>query len=84
MLLACFLLFVVADLSVGSSTGAEDHSALATALTAVIGVVAAGALVTATIGVVKNRERSLVVFLVMVLGLYQVFGTVLALLGLPK
>ncbi len=84
MLLACFLLFVVTDLSLGSSTGADGRSALAIALTAVTGAVAAGALVTATIGVARNRERSLVVFLVMAVGLYQVFGTVVALLGLPK
>ncbi len=45
---------------------------------------AAGALAAATISVVKNRKRSVVVFVVMALGLYQLFGAVVALLGLPK
>ena len=83
LLVACLVLFIVAELLVGS-VGSENRSVLAIALTAVIGMVAAGALATGTISVVRNRERSLVVFIAIALGLYQVFGTVVALLGLPQ
>ncbi len=83
MLLACLVLFIVAELVLGS-LGNENRSVPAIALTAVTGMVAAGALAAGTISVVKNRERSVVVFVVMALGLYQLFGAVVALLGLPK
>ncbi len=83
MLLACLVLFIVAELVLGS-LGNENRSVPAIALTAVTGMAAAGALAAATISVVKNRKRSVVVFVVMALGLYQLFGAVVALLGLPK
>jgi hypothetical protein len=82
LVVACLALFVVGELMVGS-LGAENQHALAIALTALIGVVAAGALATGTISVVRNGERSIIVFIVMALGLYQAFGAVVALLGLP-
>ncbi len=83
LVIACFALFVVGELSV-SSMGAQEHNALAIAITAIIGAIGAGAIATGTIGVIRNRERSVVVFIVMALGLYQLFGAVVALLGLPK
>ncbi len=83
LIVACFVLFVVAELSVGS-IAAEDRSALAITLTAIIGAVAAGAFATGTISVARRRERSIVVFIVMLLGLYQLLSVVVALLGLQK
>jgi hypothetical protein len=83
LMVVCLGLFLVADLTVGS-LGPESHRALAIALTAVIGAVAAGALATGTMSVARNGERSIIVFVVMALGLYQLFSVVVALLGLPK
>jgi hypothetical protein len=74
-----FALFVVI-----LGPGPDYNMALAYALTAVVAGIAAAAFITGLISATRNKERSIFVFIAMVIGLYSLIAGILALLGLAK
>ncbi len=64
--------------------GPDYNMALANALTVVIAGVSAAAFITGFISITKGKERPILVFLAMLIGLYTLIGSITGLLGLQK
>ena len=64
--------------------GPNYNMALANALTIVLTGIAVAAFVTGLISIIKSKERSILVFLTTVIGLYSLIGGTVSLLGLAK
>ena len=74
-----FALFVVI-----LGPGPDYHMPLAYALTAVLTGISVAAFVTGLLSIVNRKERAILVFVAMAIGLYSRVGGVVSLLGLPK
>ena len=74
-----FALFVVI-----MGPGPDYNMPLAYTLTAVLTGIAVAAFVTGLISIMKRKERSILVFVAMVIGLYSLIGGAVSLLGLAK
>ena len=64
--------------------GPNYNMALADALTIVLAGIVVAALATGLISVIKRKERSIVVFVVMAISLFSLIGLIGSLLGLAK
>ena len=64
--------------------GPNYNMALAIALTIVVAGIGGAALVTGLIGMIRSKERSILVFLATAIGLYSLIGGATSLLGLQK
>ena len=82
LVVAWILFFVLSVVILGP--GPNYNRALAIALTIVVSGIGGAALVTGFISIIKNKERSVLVFLTTAMGLYSLFGSAALLLGLPK
>jgi hypothetical protein len=77
--IALFALFVVI-----LGPGPDYNMTLAYALTAIDAGIAVAAFVTGLISIIKSKERSILVFVAMAIGLYSLIGGTVSLLGLAK
>jgi hypothetical protein len=82
LVIASLVLFVLFSVLLGQ--GPSYNMALAYALTIVIACVSAALFAAGLIGIIKSKERSVLVFVAMVVGLYTLFGCITGLLGLQK
>jgi len=57
---------------------------LAYTLTAVLAGISAAAFVAGLLSIMNRKERAILVFVAMAIGLYSLVGGVVSLLGLPK
>jgi len=64
--------------------GPDYNMSLAYALTAVIGCIVAAALIIGLVGIIRNKERSILVFIALLISLLTLFGSITSLLGLQK
>lgn len=64
--------------------GPDYNMALAYTLTTVLAVILGAAFVTGLIGIIKRKERSVLVFVGMAIALWGLIGAVGSLLGLAK
>ena len=64
--------------------GPRLNLALEFALTIVLTGIAGAAFLTGLIGIIKSKERSILVFVAMAIGLYSLIGGIVSLLGLAK
>lgn len=77
---ANILFFVLSEVILGP--GPNYNMALAFTLTIVCTGIAVAAFVTGLISIIKSKERSILVFLTTVIGLYSLVGGIVSLLGL--
>jgi hypothetical protein len=82
LVVAYILFFVLSEVILGPGT--DYNMPLAYALTIVATGIVAAAFVTGLISVIKSKERSILVFVAMAIGLYSLIGGVASLLGLAK
>ncbi len=82
LFVAWILFFVLAEVMLGS--GPDYNMALAYGLTIVDTGIAVAAFITGLISIIKSKERSVLVFLATVIGLYGLIGGIGSLLGLAK
>lgn len=82
LVVASVLFFVLSQVILGP--GPDYNMALAYALTAILTGIAVAAVVTGLISIIKKKERSILVFVAMVIGLYSLVGGIGSLLGLAK
>ena len=78
--LSYIALFLLSELILGP--GPDYNIGLAVALSAVAAGIAAAALVTGLVSIVKSKEGSVLVFVAAFVGLYCAFGTTVSLLRL--
>ncbi len=79
---ANIVLFVLAQVILGP--GPDYNMPLSYALTTVAAGIAVAAFVTGIVSIMKGKERSILVFVAMAIGLYGLIGGIVALLGLAK
>ena len=82
MVVANILFFVLSQVVLGQ--GPDYNMALAYTLTAILTVIAVAAFVTGLISIIKRKERAILVFVSMAIGLYGLVGGIGSLLGLAK
>jgi hypothetical protein len=82
LVVAYILIFVLSEVILGP--GPDYNMPLAYALTIVATGIVVAAFLTGLISVIKSKERSILVFVAMAIGLYSVIGGVVSLLGLAK
>ncbi len=82
LVVASFIFLVLFQVILGP--GPDYNMTLAYSLTAVTAGVAVAAFVTGLISVIKNKERSILVFVAMVISFYSLIGGIASLLGLQK
>jgi hypothetical protein len=82
LVIASFVLFLLFDVIIGP--GPDYNMALAYALTTVIAAISLVVFAASLLGIVKNKERSILVFMAIVIGLYSFIGCITGLLGLQK
>lgn len=82
LVVASLVLFVLSVVILGP--GPDYKMALAYALTIVIAGISAAVLAMGLIGIIKSKERSVLVFVAIVIGFYSLFGCITGLLGLQK
>jgi len=82
LVVANILFFVLSEVILGP--GPDYNMALANTLTIVATCIAVAAFVTGLIGIIKSKERSILVFVAMAIGLYSLIGCTTGLLGLQK
>ncbi len=82
LVVANVLFFVLSQVILGS--GPDYNMALAITLTIVAMCIAVATFVTGFISIVKGKERSILVFVAMAIGLYSLIGGTISLLGLAK
>jgi hypothetical protein len=82
LVVVSILLFATFEVILGP--GPDYNMGLAYALTAALAGIAVAAFVTGLISIVKNNERSILVFIAMAISLYSLIGGIVALLGLAK
>ena len=82
LVIASLILFVLSVVILGP--GPDYNMALAYTLTIIIAMISAAILVMGLIGIIKSKERAVLVFLAMVVGVYTLFGCITGLLGLQK
>ncbi len=80
--IASILLFALFEVLLGP--GPEFNMPVAYVLTAVLAGISIAVLVCGILSVAKRKERSILVFLSLVIGLYSLLGGVTALFGLQK
>lgn len=76
------LFFVLSQVILGP--GPDYNMPLAYALTIVLTGTAVAAFVTGLISIIKGKDRSILVFVAMAIGLYSLIGGTTSLLGLAK
>lgn len=75
------LFFALSEILVGLEVlGPDSNRALAVSLTIVVAGIGGAAFVTGLISIIKNKERSALVFLTTAIGFYGLFGTIVSLL----
>jgi hypothetical protein len=82
LVIASLALFVLFEVILGP--GPDYNMALADALTIIIAGISAAVFATGLLGIIKSKERSVLVFAAMVVGVYSLFGCITGLLGLQK
>ena len=82
LVVANILFFVLSQVILGP--GPDYNMALANTLTIVATCIAVAAFVTGLIGIIKSKERSILVFLTTAIGLYSLIGGIVSSLGLAK
>jgi hypothetical protein len=82
LVVASVLFFVLSEVILGP--GPDYNMALAYALTAILTGIVVAAIVTGLISIIKRKERSILVFVAMAIGLYSLVGGIGSLLGLAK
>ena len=82
LVIASLAFFVLFDVILGP--GPDYNMALAYTLTIVIAGISVAVFAAGLIGVIKSKERSVLVFVAMVTGFYSLFGCITGLLGLQK
>jgi len=82
LVVASILFFVLSQVILGP--GPDYNMPLAYTLTIVLTGIAVAALVTGLISIIKSKERSILVFVAMAIGLYSLIGGTTGLLGLQK
>ena len=82
LVVANILFFVLSQVILGP--GPDYNMALAYTLTIVATGIAVAAFVTGLISIIKSKERSILVFVAMAIGLYSLIGGTVSLLGLAK
>ena len=82
LVVASILFFVLFQVILGP--GPDYNMPLAYTLTIVLTGIAVAAFVTGLISIIKSKERSILVFVAMAIGLYSLIGGTTALLGLQK
>ncbi len=80
LFVAWILFFVLADIIIGSR---PDYN-MAFAYGLAISGIGTAAFVTGLISIIKSKERSILVFLTTVIGLYSLIGGIVSVLGLAK
>jgi len=79
---ASILLFALFVVILGP--GPDYNMPLAYTLTAVLAGISAAAFVAGLLSIMNRKERAILVFVAMAIGLYSLVGGVVSLLGLPK
>jgi len=82
LVVANILFFVLSQVILGP--GPDYNMPLAYTLTIVLAGIAGAAFVTGLVSIIKSKERSILVFVAMAIGLYSLIGGTLSLLGLAK
>ena len=82
LVIASLVFFVLFDVILGP--GPDYNMALAYALTIVIAGVSAAVFATGLIGIIRSKERSILVFVAMAISLYSLIGGTASLLGLAE
>jgi hypothetical protein len=82
LVIVSILFFVLSAVILGP--GPDYNMSLAYALTAVIAGIAVAAFVTGLIGFIRSKERSILVFVAIVISLYSFVGGIASLFGLSK
>jgi len=83
--IASILFFVLAEVLYGFEVlGPGLNQALGVALTIIVTGISGTALVTGLISIIRNKERSVFVFVAIAIGLYSLIGGTISLFGLPK
>jgi len=82
LVIASLVLFVLSSVMLGP--GPDYNMALAYTLTIVIAVISAAVFSAGLIGIIKSKERSILVFMAMLVGVYTLFGCITGLLGLQQ
>ncbi len=80
LVIANILFFVLSQVIVGP--GPDYNMALAYTLTIVATCIAVAAFVTGLISIIKSKERFILVFVAMAIGLYSLIGGIVSVLGL--
>ncbi len=82
LVVANILFFVLSEVILGP--GPNYNMALAYALTTIAVGIALAIFVTGLISIIKSKERSILVFVAMAIGLYSLIGGIGSLLGFAK
>jgi hypothetical protein len=82
LVVTSILLFVLSQVIL--SPGPDYNMLLGYTLTIVLTGVAVGASVAGFTSIIKKKERSILVFVAMAIGLYSLIGGIVSLLGLTK
>ena len=82
LVVASTIFFVLFEVILGP--GPDYNMALAYTLTIIIGCIFLAVFVTGLIAIIKSKERSILIFVAMVIGLYSLIGCITGLLGLQK
>ena len=82
LVVVSILFFVLFQVILGP--GPDYNMALAYTLTTVATGIAVAVFMTGLIGVIRRKERSVLVFVAMAIGLYSLIGGTASLLGLAK
>ena len=82
LVVTSILLFVLSQVILGP--GPDYNMLLGYTLTIVLTGVAVGASIAGFTSIIKKKERSILVFVAMAIGLYSLIGGIVSLLGLTK
>ena len=82
LVVVSILFFVLFQVILGP--GPDYNMTLANILTIVLAVTAVAAFVTGLSSIIRNKERSILVFVAMAISLYSLIGGIASLLGLAK
>jgi hypothetical protein len=82
LVIASLILFVLSVVILGP--GLDYNMTLGYTLTIVIAGISAAVFAMGLISIIKSKERSVLVFVAMLVGVYTLFGCITGLLGLQK
>lgn len=82
LVLISILFFIASEIILGP--GPDYNMGLAYVLTAIVEVIAVAAFITGLISIIREKERSILVFVAVVVSIYSLIGGIASLLGLAK